>query len=108
MNQIDFDSFIAFCKTLVGRELDIIGGKSKFTLENITDRAYYYQIPANKVLKQNLRYVKRVLERYANLQSLNPGHYANITPHGVYLLALIQLYENAGSPNHNADAYRES
>jgi hypothetical protein len=97
MNQIDFDSFVAFSKTLVGRELDTIGGKSKFVLENITEHAYYYRVPANKVLKQNLRYVKRVLEQYANLQSLNPGHYANITPHGLYILALIQLYENSAS-----------
>jgi hypothetical protein len=97
MNPIDFDSFVAFCKTLVGRELDTPGGKSKFTLQNITDRAYYYKVPDGKVLKQNLRYVKRVLEQYANLKSLNPGHYANITPNGSYILALIQLYEKSDS-----------
>jgi hypothetical protein len=93
MDPIDLDSFVAFCKTLIGRELDPVGGKSKFTLQHITDHAYYYAVPADKVLKQNIRYVKRVLEQYAKLKSLNPGHYANITPNGAYILALIQLYE---------------
>ena len=93
MDLIDLDSFVAFCKTLVGKELEAVGGKAKFTLQNITDHAYYYQVPAGKVMKQNIRYVKRVLEQYANLKSLNPGHYGNITPNGSYILALIQLYE---------------
>jgi hypothetical protein len=71
-----------------------IGGKSQFILQNITDHAFYYQVSDDKVQKQNIRYVKRVLDQYARLQSLNPGHYANITQNGIYILPLIQLYEN--------------
>jgi hypothetical protein len=99
MDPIDLDSFVLFCKTLVGRELDAVGGKSRFTLQNITDHAFYYQVSGDKVLKQNIRYVKRVLDQYANLKSLNPGHYGNITPNGSYILALIQLYEQFESRN---------
>lgn len=95
-NPIDFNAFVAFCKTIVGQELDMAGGKSKFTLQNITNHAFYYQV-STRMLKQNIRYVKRVLEQYAKLKSLNPGHYSNITPNGVYILALIQLYENIES-----------
>ena len=97
MSPIDFDAFVVFCKTLVGRKLDAVGGKFRFTLQSITDHAFYYQTPSEKPLKQNLRYVKRVLEQYSSLKSLNPGHYANITPHGAYTLALIQLYEKSES-----------
>jgi len=84
---------------MIGRELDMIGGKAKFTLQNITLHAFYYQVSDNKLLKQNIRYVKRVLEQYTNLKSLNPGHYANITHNGHYILALIQLYENLKNQN---------
>jgi hypothetical protein len=93
INPIDLDSFIAFCKTKVGQEFDMIGGKSKFILQNITDHAFYYQVPTDKIRKQNIRYVKCVLDQYAKIQSLNPGHYAHITQNGSYNLALIQLYE---------------
>jgi hypothetical protein len=84
---------VAFCRTIVGEELDAIGGKEKFTFLNITDRAFYYGVSNGDTRKQNIRYVKRVLEQYAKLQSLNPGHYANITQNGAYLLALVQLFE---------------
>jgi hypothetical protein len=95
---IDLDSFIAFCKTLTGQELETTGGKSKFILQNITDHAFYYQVSADNLRKQNLRYVKRVLEHYAKIGSLNPGHYAHITQNAAYNLALIQLYEKSGVP----------
>jgi hypothetical protein len=94
INLIDLNSFIAFCKTIVGQELDTVSGRSKFKLQNITDHAFYYQVSTSKIRKQNIRYVKRVLEQYAKIQSLNPGHYTNITQNGSYNLALIQLYEN--------------
>jgi hypothetical protein len=84
---------VAFCKTRVGRELDTIGGKSKFVLHKVTDRAFYYQVSQNDIRKQNIRYVERVLEQYAKIQSLNPGHYSNITPNASFILALIQIYE---------------
>jgi hypothetical protein len=90
---------MAFCKTLVGQEFDTVGGKAKFTLQNITDHAFYYQVSASKVRKQNIRYAGRVLEQYAKLQSLNPGHYTNITNNGAYLLALIQLYQKQKPQN---------
>jgi hypothetical protein len=83
---------------MAGRELDSPGGKSKFTLEKITDRAFYYQVSQGKRLKQNIRYVKRVLDQYAKIKSLNPGHYANITYNAAYILALIQLYDNLEGP----------
>jgi len=94
MDPLDFDSFVTFCKTLVGREIDTVGGKSKFVLQKITDHAFYYQVSTDKILKQNIRYVRRVLVQYANLKSLNPGHYSNITPNGVYILALVHHHIN--------------
>ena len=94
INPIDLNSFITFCKTIVGQELDPVGGRSKFVLQNITDHAFYYQVSTDKIRKQNIRYVKRVLDQYAKIQSLNPGHYAHITQNGSYILALIQLYED--------------
>jgi hypothetical protein len=71
----------------------MIGGKSKFTLQRITNHAFHYRASTGNLVKQNFRYVERVLEQYANLKSFNPGHYANITHNGPYILALIQLYD---------------
>jgi hypothetical protein len=70
-----------------------VGIKSKFKLQDVTDRAFYYQVANAKPWKQNIRYVERTLIQYAKIHSLNPGHYANISPNGAYILALIQLYE---------------
>jgi hypothetical protein len=95
MNPIDFNSFNSFCETIIGRELYSISGKLKFTVQTITNHAYHYQVSESKIIKQNIRYVQRVLDQYAKLQSLNPGHYANITPNGEYILALIQVYEKS-------------
>jgi hypothetical protein len=93
INPIDIDSFIEFWKTRVGSEFEATPGGSKFTLQSITDHAFYYQVSNGKPRKQNIRYVKRVLDQYAKLQSLNPGHYANVTQNAPYVLTLIKLYE---------------
>jgi hypothetical protein len=87
------NSFIGFCKTIAGQELEAVGGRSRFILQHISDNDFYYLV-SGKIRKQNIRYLKRFLEQYAKIQSRNPGHYANITPNGAYNLALIQLYEN--------------
>jgi hypothetical protein len=51
-------------------------------------------VSATNIRKQNIRYIKRVIDQYAKTGSLNPGNYANITQNGSFILALIQLYEN--------------
>jgi hypothetical protein len=73
--------------------LTVIGGKSKFTLQNITENDFYYRVSPDNIRKQHIRYIKRLLDQYAKIQSINPGHYANITPNAAYTLALIKLYE---------------
>ncbi len=93
MNPIELNLFVAFCKTFIGQELTIIGGKSKFTLQNISENDFYYRVSPDNIRKQHIRYVKRVLDQYAKIQSINPGHYANITQNAAYTLALIKLYE---------------
>ena len=97
MANIDFDSFREFCKKLVGQTLNAAEGKSQFSLVDVSERAFHYRISKNVVRKQAVRYVERVLERYAKTHSFNPGHYANISPNAIYVLALIKLYE--ASPN---------
>jgi len=70
-----------------------MGGRSKFYLQSITERAFYYQLSTDKIRKQNIRYIKRVIDQYAKTGSLNPGNYANVTQNGLYILTLIELYE---------------
>jgi hypothetical protein len=93
MTAIDIDSFVTFCQTRVGQELETTPGKSPFKLSKISEKAFYYEVSPNKVRKQAKRYIDRVLQRYAQIHSLNPGHYADITPNGTYILALVKLYE---------------
>ena len=44
INPIDLNAFMDFCKTIVGQELDTIGGKARFRLQNLTDNDFYYQL----------------------------------------------------------------
>lgn len=93
MAKIDLEAFKAFCKKHVGQNLTTIGGKAQFSLQDVSDKAVYFQISKNVVRKQAVRYVERILERYAKTGSLNPGHYGDISPNGIYVLALIKLFE---------------
>src|ERR1035437_4003131 len=93
MAEIDLESFKAFCKKHVGQNLTTIGGKAQFSLNDVSDKAFRYQISKNAERKQAVRYVGRILERYAKTGSINPGHYADISPNAIYVLALIKLFE---------------
>ena len=77
----------------MGENIETIEGKSQFILNKVTDNAFYYQVSTNNVRKQATRYVERILKRYTKTQSLNPGHYGDITPNAVYVLTLIKLYK---------------
>ena len=93
MAEIDLQAFKAFCKKLVGQNLTTIGGKAQFSLQDVSDKAIHFQISKNVVRKQAVRYIERILERYAKTASLNPGHYGSISPNAIYVLALIKLFE---------------
>ena len=93
MAEIDFEAFKAFCKKHVGQNLTAIGGKAQFSLLDVSDKAIHFQISKNVVRKMAVRYVERILERYAKTGSLNPGHYGDISPNAIYVLALIKLFE---------------
>ena len=93
MAEIDIEAFKAFCNTHVGQNLTTIGGKAQFSLQDVSDKAIHFQISKNVVRKMAVRYVERLVERYAKTRSLNPGHYGDISPNGIYVLALIKLFE---------------
>ena len=103
MSLIDINEFVAFCKKFEGQTLTTIGGKSKFILESVTDKAFYYTVSTDKSRKQDIRYVKRILERYAKINSLNPGHYANITMNASYVLALVKIFADSRPPQTKVD-----
>ena len=93
MAEIDLEAFKAFCKKHVGQSLTTIGGKAQFILQDVSDKVIHFQISKNVVRKMAVRYVERILERYAKTSSINPGHYADISPNAIYVLALIKLFE---------------
>ena len=93
MGEIDLNSFLEFCKKRVGQTLCTADGKAQFSIEDVSEKAFHYKVSKNVVRKQAIRYVERILERYSKIQSFNPGHYANISPNAVYVLALIQMWE---------------
>ena len=52
MLAIDINTFIVFCKTLIGQNLKTVEGKSQFILNNVTGNDLYYQVSTNNVRKR--------------------------------------------------------
>ena len=94
MRAIDIDSFMAFCKNLEGRRLHTVGRRARFFLkpEHSPDRICYVPESSGKNRLSEKRWIERVLNRYAQIGSLRPIDYRDLTVHASYTLALIKLY----------------
>lgn len=93
MSAIDFNSFIAFCRSLEGQTLPTIGGRAQFVLSSVrSDGLYYTVLSTLKVRKASRRYIAHVLKQYRMTNSLRPVDYQHITLNASYTLSLIKLY----------------
>ena len=90
---IDVDSFIAFCKSLVGSKLKTAGGHKEFVLSSAqSNKLCYYVVSTGNTRTHTRGRIEMVLDRYEKAKSLKPGDYQDISVNASYILPLISLY----------------
>ncbi len=99
MSTINFDSFMAFCKTLEGQTLPTKGGRSQFVLLSVARDCLYYLPSTKKERHSKRKWIERVLNHYALTNSLRPGDYVHVTTNASYTLTLMDLYLKQQSRN---------
>jgi hypothetical protein len=92
-SNIDVTSFLAFCKTIQGRELTTIGGRARFHAEMINHNLRYRPVSSGRSRSYHTA-LEDVLDRYNKIHSLQPKDYHDITWNASYTLAIIKLYFN--------------
>jgi hypothetical protein len=90
---IEIDSFIEFCKPLVGSKFKTVGGRAWFELSCAQDNKLCYTPQSTLKLREHTRRrIEMVLERYNKTKSLKTTDYKGITFNAPSVLALIKLY----------------
>lgn len=90
---IDIDSFIEFCKPLVGSKLKTVGGRAWFTLSCAQyNKLCYTPVSTRKLREHTRKRIEMVLDRYNKTKSLKTTAYEGITFNASSILALIKLY----------------
>jgi hypothetical protein len=90
---IDIDSFIKFCKSLVGSEIKTVGGQASFILSCAQhNKLCYTPVSTGKPRDHTRRRIQMVLNRYSTTKSLKTTDYEGISVNQPYILALIRLY----------------
>jgi hypothetical protein len=97
--QIDYDSFINFCRGKVGVSLDTIGRSEKtFKLLSVTIYEMGYRISTGRILTDKKESIQRVINRFEETGSYKTSDYTDITRMSSYTLALVRLFvEEIGS-----------
>jgi hypothetical protein len=90
---INIDSFMEFCKSLVGSKIKTVGGRREFILSSAQyDKLYYTVVSTGNKREHRRRRIRMVLDRYRKTKSLRPTDYDDISRNASYILALIRLY----------------
>jgi len=93
MSTINFNSFMAFRKTLEGQTLSTKGGNARFVLVSAkNNRLDYLVVSTQKYRHSTRRWIQAVLDHYALTNSLRPVDYMDVTYNASYTLALMDLY----------------
>ena len=90
---ININSFMAFCKSIVGLKFKTAGGRSGFVLSSAqSNKLCYYVVSTGNTRTHTRRRIEMVLDRYGKTKSLKPGDYQDISANASYILPLIRLY----------------
>ncbi len=92
--KIEYDSFIDFCKTLEGKTISTIGGKSSFKVTTVRYDRISYELLNGKPRHTERVRIQKALERFAETGSLKTTNYTKFTQASSYTLALIREYIN--------------
>lgn len=90
---INIDSFIEFCKPLVGSKFKTVGGRAWFILSCAAyNKLCYTPVSTGKLREHTRRRIEMVLNRYNKTKSLKTTDYNDISRNASFVLALIRLY----------------
>jgi hypothetical protein len=90
---INIDSFMEFCKSLVGSKIKTVGGQASFILSGAQyNKLSYAPVSTRKPRDHTRRRIQMVLDRYNKTKSLRTTDYKGISVNEPYILALIRLY----------------
>ena len=90
---IDIDSFVEFCRSVVGSKIKTAGGRAQFILSSAQyNKLCYYVVSTRKTRDHTRKRIAMVLARYNETKSLSQADYQGITVNQPYILALISLY----------------
>ena len=95
MGKIQYEPFMAFCKTKLNRELDTIANRAKFKLTSVQrDRLEWIALQQNHRHYLTQKWIKRYIDYFNQTNSYCVADY-NRNIHGneaSYTLALFKLY----------------
>jgi hypothetical protein len=89
---INIDSFMEFCKSLVGSKIKTAGGQKEFVLSSAQYNKLCYKVSTGNTRTHTRRRIEMIFDRYEETKSLRPADYQNIGRNASYILALISLY----------------
>jgi hypothetical protein len=89
---IDINSFIEFCRSLVGSKIKTAGGQKQFVLSSAQYNKLCYKVSTGKTRTHTRERIKMVLDRYEKAKSLKPRDYQDISVNASYILPLINRY----------------
>ena len=92
--KIEYDSFIDFCRTLVGKTLRTIGGNTTFKVTSVSSDRISYELSNGNIRRNERIRIQRALDRFEEINSLKTTEYIGFTQAASYILALIREYLN--------------
>ena len=89
---IEYNDFIRFCGTLLGRQIPTIGKRSYFTVLSVNaDRTRYRTSTGRPRDTKRIR-IQKVLDRYEETHYFKVKDYSDFTWASSYTLPLVKLY----------------
>ena len=93
--KVDANSFLEFVRTLEGETLYTKARSVPFVVQVIGDVIYYTPLSSQRPRPHKREYTERMLERFAEINSLRPMDYHDLTVNASYTLTLLDLYLDA-------------
>lgn len=88
---ITYNSFIIFCKTLIGQKFYTLYAHSPYVLKSVDNEQIVWTVKTGNERYSTKKWIERYLNGYARTQSLHPKDYPGTTESS-FILPLIDLY----------------
>jgi len=92
--KIDYDDFINFCFSLVGKTLRTKGERSNFEIVSVKKEGITFKISTGKYRISDSATINKIFDRYKEKGSLKTSYYTDITFNASYILVLLEKFKN--------------